>query len=143
MLLKFLTLVFVFSFFTTGVYALDSGAIEREKKQAVEKLRARKKGFEKYLKRKQEWNQRRLSRADDQKLIRQKYAEKRERARRNFERPEDDFPYKAYRKFLRTRERKRKQRERARVEHGKMSKELDEVFENEKYKIDGNKEYDL
>ncbi len=141
--LKTLTFLMIFNFLTPVVYGLDSRAIEKEKRQAVEKLRERKKGFEKYLQRKKRWNERRLSRADEQKQIRENYAEKRERARKNFDRPEDSFPYKAYRKFIKNRERKRKLQEKARIEHAKMSKELDEVFENERYKIDGNKEFDL
>lgn len=121
----------------------DKQDVAKQKQRAIEKLKERRAGFEEFLERKEQWDKRRLRRADDQKVIRQKYSEQREKARREFVRAEDSFPYKDYRNFLQAREKRREKLEKVRKEFSKMSKELNKIYEDDKYQIDGNKEYEL
>lgn len=123
--------------------AFEQKTLKQEKKEAVELLLKRKVGFEKYQKRLKEWNQKRLARAYKQKEVRQRMAEKKEMARKNFIRNNDEFPRQAYRKFLADREKRKKVLNKSRKEYAKMQKEMQKVFENKKYRIDSNKEYKL
>lgn len=138
-----IALVMVLLFSSVGKCDLTLGSLQDEKKEAISRLKARKKGFDKYQALKEQWRKNRLARANEIKAQRKKYADKMEKARQNFVRIEEEFPEKAYRQFIRERNQKRKQYEKIRKEYAKMQKELKKIFENKEYLIDGKKEFEL
>ncbi len=139
---QFVILIFLSLAIVSPSWGSDAG-VDKLKQEAIKKMKARRTGFEKFLHRREEWERKRLSRADEQKKIRAKQARELEQARRNFHRPQDNFPHQAYKKFINQRDERRLSAEKARKAFGKMSKELNKIYEDKEYKIDGNKEYDL
>lgn len=118
-------------------------SIAQQKTRAIKKLSARKKSFDQFHARKSKWQQQRLARAGEMKGIRKKHADRKERARRGFVRTTNVFPKKAYRKFLANRKVRRAELEVGRQQYGKMRKQLDTIYKNKKYNIDGKKEFEL
>ena len=113
------------------------------KKEAKKRLLARKKGFDKHQKRLKDLDKKRLAKAYKMKKIRKTVADKKEKARKSFVRKKYPFPKKAYRDFLSKRENQRKFHKKARQGYTQVQDEMEEVFKNKKYRIDGKREYDL
>ena len=141
--MKFLVLVGVLIVWEGALAQFKQGALEQEKNQAIERLQARKKGFDQYQKRLQEWEQKRLARANEIKKKRAKAKKRRDKARRNFVRVTEEFPKNAYRDFMAKRKRQRVKLKESRKDYAEMQKVLKKVFENKKYRIDGRKEFKL
>lgn len=126
-----------------GVQAFDQASVAQKKQNAVKRLEARKKGFDQFLAKKEKAKKARLARAFEMKGIRKKLADKKEKARRNFRRKTYDFPMADYRQFIKKRNKKRQSLESARQKYGVLRKQLQKVYQNKKYNIDGNKEFEL
>lgn len=138
--LIFLTLML--TQFAFGGWA--KGTLVEQKRHIRQHLLARKKGFDKYLKKRQQMDKKRRAKAYQQKILRKAYEEKKEQARKNFHRSQQQaFPQQAYKEFLRKRQQQRQKLEQARKEYVKFQEELEKVFKNEKYRIDGKKEFNL
>ncbi len=117
--------------------------VAKLKEEARNTLLERKVGFDAYMKKKQEWEKRRLAQANKMKSIRQAQAEKKEKARKNFVRTTRAFPHQAYVTFLRNREKRRQELKKAQKEFVAVQDELEKIFEDKRYKINGKKEFDL
>ncbi len=126
-----------------GFGAWGTKPLSVQKKEAKQKLEKRKKGFDQYLQRQQAREKKRLAKAQKMKVIRKAHAEAKEKARKNFVRNNEPFPKKAYKAFLKRREKREKSNETARKDYSVVQKELSEVVNNKKYRINGNKEFDL
>lgn len=120
-----------------------SSAVAKKKRQAIQRLDARKKAFDQHIARKKKWNQQRRAVAFKQKEIRKRYSEKRDKARREFTRPKRSFPIKDYRAFLAQRKKRRDHLRQSRLDFSQLRKQLKRVHKNKKYRINGNKEFDL
>ncbi len=123
--------------------AWTAPSLQALKQKAKSNLLERKKGFDAYLQKKQRMEAQRLSDADKMKTIRKAYEKKREQARKNFRRKTESFPKEAYQAFLQKREKRRSRLENARENYVSVQDELEKVYENKKYKINGKREFDL
>ncbi len=146
MINRILTCILSFSFLLAcpAAFAGWGGKSLSERKQKeIKRLELRKIGFDAYQKKLEGLDKRRLATADKQKVIRKKYADKKEKARKGFVRKTSVFPKQAYRAFIEKRRQKRKQLEQSRHEYSIVQKELKKIFKNKKYRINGNKEFKL
>jgi hypothetical protein len=112
-------------------------------KEAKQRLLERKQGFEAHLRAQELRRQRREAKADQQRLLREKYAQQKAKARQGFQRPETVFPYKAHKLFIAQREQRRQDLEAARRKYSQIQKGLQQIRQDKKYQIDGNREFDL
>lgn len=118
-------------------------SVETLKSEARNRLLQRKQGFDKHQKRLRDLEKRRLATAYKMKAIRKAHADKKEKARKGFVRKKFHFPKKSYEEFLQKRRDRRQQNEKARVGYKEVRKEVEKVFKNKKYRIDGRREYNL
>lgn len=138
--------ILIFCFLVCGSSAIAEWGgdnLSQRKQKEIKRLELRKKGFDAYQKKLQEADKRRLATAYKQKVIRKKYADKKEKARKGFVRKTSVFPMQAYKRFLAERRQKRRQLEKARSEYSVVQKQLKKIFKNKRYLIDGNKEFKL
>ncbi len=146
-MLKLLLIVFCLCFGMvtpkSATAAWTAPSLQALKQKAKSNLLERKKGFDAYLQKKKRLEAQRLSDADKMKKIREAYQEKREQARKNFRRKTESFPREAYQAFLQKREQRRSRLEKARENYVSVQDELEKVYENKKYKINGKREFDL
>ncbi len=138
-----LFLVLILGFGTQAGAQWEQPSVGALKKKARAFLLKRKRGFDQYLKNKKQAEIERLKDAHKMKQVRKAYAEKREKLRSGFVRRTEAFPHKDYVKFLEQRKRRHQQLEQKRRDYVAVQNELKEIYENKKYKIDGNKEFDL
>ena len=142
-MLRFLVLILSLIIVPNAHAAWQSGSASQMKKETVSRLEARKKGFDQHQEAKKKWKEQRLARANEIKGIRKRHYDKMEKARKGFKRVKVPFPKQAYKTFLKQRKTKRGQLETARKDYRKVQKELKKVYQNKKYRIDGNKEFEL
>ncbi len=124
------------------VWAVDDD-FGRSKEESIQYLKERKKAFEQYLRDEEARTAERQKWAFQQKEVRSQEENKREQARRQFERSLAPFPVKAYRDFLAQREQRLERLNQERKKFGVTQKELKKLFESKEYNISGKKEYRL
>lgn len=133
---------FIFTYLTQG-WAEANTNFGLNVEQERERLLKRKKSFDHHQEARRKWHERRQARADDQRERRRIQAEQREQARRNFVRVEREISNEAYKEFVQQREQRWAELEKARQRFVKLQKKLRALYEDESYRIDGNKEFQL
>jgi ABC-type multidrug transport system fused ATPase/permease subunit len=122
---------------------LAKDSLQDLKAKAIKRLKARKKGFDAYQKKLEEFEKKRWADADKMKDIRKAYAEKQEKARRAFVRRQRVISKEAYQEFIAKREIHRAKRLKARESFSYIRKELNKVKKDKRYRISGKKEFNL
>ncbi|MCB0378627.1 MAG: hypothetical protein KDD33_09060 [Bdellovibrionales bacterium] len=131
-----LTLIFI-SCLPSVTYA---GGLHESLRQG---LAARKASYEQFMKSLKTRDIERLANADKQKVIRQHYQEKMEKARLAFERVEAKKSRQAYLNFVKIRDQRQKNREQDRRYYQAQQESLRETREKSRYKINKMEEYQL
>ena len=123
--------------------AWSQQSLSQRRVKEIKRLKQRKKAFEAYLKKQEQLKKARLSRVHGQKALRLKYAQRKEKERKNFVRPSRKNLQKAYKSFVLKREKNQKRKEKARQSYSSMEKELKKLLKDQKYRVSGKKEFQL
>ena len=125
-------LIFIILTFLYSHYSFGQGSA---KEKILERLQERKVSYQEYQKDSARRDKLRMSDAQDQKVLRKKYENKKEKARDSFVRVERKIPYTTYLKFVEEREKERNEMERARQKEVQDQQSIRETYEKSRYKI--------
>lgn len=117
--------------------------LSKRKQAAIKRMEMRKKAFEEHLLFEKNRELRRTARVNEIKKVREARAKEKEAARRNFRREKRSTSNAAYWKLVEQRRKERRQAEEARKKYSHIERQLRKVYQNKKYKISGNKEFNL
>lgn len=143
MIYRLLSLFIIMLTFLNANRLEAADALNVETVQLKERLLQRKKSFDEHLRRQERRQAQRESRADEQRRLRESYAQGKEKARRQFRRPVEVFPVADYRRFIGKRDERRVSLEKARQSFVRRQQALRNIESDRRYVIDGNKEYQL